>query len=130
MITSFGHLHDPARRYRPVTAHRHLALDVRTLFTDPYLKPEMRELTGRDDPVRANVLAQPGAIPYVIAQADAIAALVPAADPGLVDIAIGCAGGRHRSVVIADALAALLLERHGLGAEVFHRDIHRPVVRR
>jgi UPF0042 nucleotide-binding protein len=130
MLKSFGHLHEPRYTGRSVTAYRHLVLDLRDLFRDPYLTPQLRELTGRDDAVRANVLAQPGALAYIHAHAAAIAATVAPAQPGLVDVAIGCAGGRHRSVVIADAIAAVLHHHHVLGAEIHHRDIHRPVVRR
>ncbi|MFI5584578.1 ATPase [Amycolatopsis sp. NPDC051758] len=131
MLKSFGHLHEPIYTGRTAAAdHRHLVLDVRALFADPYLKPEMREMTGRDDAVRANVLAQPGAVAYVIAHAEAIAATVAPAKPGLVDASVGCAGGRHRSVVIAEALSLVLAHGYGIAAEIHHRDIHRPVVRR
>jgi RNase adaptor protein for sRNA GlmZ degradation len=131
MLKSFGHLHEPVYPGQSATTdHKHLVLDVRNLFADPYLKPELREMTGRDDAIRRNVLAQPGAVPYVIAYAEAIAATVAPAQPGMVDVAIGCAGGRHRSVVIAEALYLVLANGYGIAAEIHHRDIHRPVVRR
>lgn len=131
LLTSFGHLHAPLYPGRTApTEHRHLMLDVRNLFADPYLKPHLRELTGRDYAIRHNVLKQPGATDYVIAYAAAIAATVAPAQPGMVDVAIGCAGGRHRSVVLAEALYLVLARGYGIAAEVHHRDIHRPVVRR
>ncbi len=127
VVESFGYLHGPASSL--VTEAPHLVLDLRTLFRDPHVTPELRYSTGRDDAVRANVLDQPGAIEYLRAQAAAIAALVPAATPDVVTVAVGCAGGRHRSVVAAEALALLLTDT-GIGTEVYHRDIRRPVVQR
>ena len=49
--------------------------------------------------------------------------------PGPVTIAVGCTGGRHRSVVIADETARRL-RRTGVPAAVTHRDISRPVITR
>ncbi len=131
-LKSFGylHLHKKAQRGQSAPEHRHMTLDVRSLFADPYLQPELREMTGRDDAIRANVLRQPGAQAYVIAHAEAIAATATPAQPNLVDVAIGCAGGRHRSVVIAEALYLVLARGYGIAAEVRHLDIHRPVIRR
>ncbi|MDP1788749.1 MAG: RNase adapter RapZ, partial [Rhodoglobus sp.] len=40
-------------------------------------------------------------------------------------IAIGCTGGKHRSVAVADALAALLRENPGIAVSVKHRDLGR-----
>ncbi|AGM10128.1 putative P-loop ATPase protein [Amycolatopsis keratiniphila] len=127
VIESFGYLHEDSK---PLTSSSsHLVIDVRNLFRDPHVTPALRYSTGRDDAVRANVLDQVGALEFVRAQAAAIAALVPAATPNVVTVAVGCAGGRHRSVVIAEALA-LLLAGDGIDAEVYHRDIRRPVVQR
>lgn len=127
VFESFGYLH-PAEPLVVTTPH--LVLDVRELFRDPHLSPELRYSTGRDDAVRANVLDQPGAIEYLQAQAAAIAALVPAAAPHVVTVAVGCAGGRHRSVVVVEALALLLFAWWGIDSEIYHRDIRRLVVTR
>lgn len=127
MIESFGYLHGPPRPL--VTDTPHLTIDLRRLFRDPHVTPALRYSTGRDDAVRANVLDQPGALEFLHGQSAAIAALVPSLTPNVVVVAVGCAGGRHRSVVIAEALA-LLLAGDGISVEVFHRDIRRPVVRR
>ncbi|MFE3781932.1 ATPase [Amycolatopsis sp. NPDC059090] len=132
VITSFGYLHAGPRARAYETPM--LTLDVRELFRDPHLRPELRELTGRDDAIRANVLDQPGAIEFVRAQAAAVAALVPGLtrvgpQARVAEVAVGCAGGRHRSVVIAEALA-LVLQAQGIGSDVQHRDIRRPVVLR
>ncbi|MBB5852516.1 RNase adapter RapZ [Amycolatopsis umgeniensis] len=127
MIESFGYLHGPPRPL--VTDTPALMIDLRRLFRDPHVSPALRYRTGRDDAVRANVLDQPGAMEFLHGQAAAIAALVPSVSPDVVTVAVGCAGGRHRSVVIAEALA-LLLSGDGISTEVFHRDIRRPVVRR
>ncbi|HEY3504781.1 MAG TPA: RNase adapter RapZ [Actinocatenispora sp.] len=130
MLKSFGHLHEPIYPHRPAMPQAHLVLDVRKLFADPYLKPHLRAMTGRDHAIRNNVLNQPGAEAYVIAHAEAIAATVTPAQPDLVTVAVGCAGGRHRSVVIAEALYLVLAHGYGIAAEIHHRDIHRPVVHR
>ncbi|MFI5611330.1 ATPase [Amycolatopsis sp. NPDC051903] len=132
VIRSFGYLHGVPRDVAIVPTQ--LVIDVRELFRDPHMRPEFRELTGRDDVIRANVLDQPGAIEFIRAQAAAIATLVPGMsarqpNPLVVNVAVGCAGGRHRSVVIAEALA-VLLHQQGIGSDVRHLDIRRPVVQR
>jgi UPF0042 nucleotide-binding protein len=133
-LESFGFLHEAVASSGLVRERPQLVVDVRDLFRDPHHDPAARQLTGRDDAIRARVLDQPGAIEYVQAQAAAIASLVPAASAErpsarVIKIAVGCAGGRHRSVVIAESMS-LLLNQHGIGNHVSHRDIRRPVVSR
>lgn len=123
VITSFGYRHDAP----PPAA---VTLDVRTLLRDPHVDPRFRRLTGHDPVVRAHVLSTPGAAGLLIAAGLLVAGLlVDVAGPAgiRVDVAIGCAGGRHRSVALADLLA---VELAGLGhrAVVEHRDIGRPVL--
>jgi RNase adaptor protein for sRNA GlmZ degradation len=126
VVTSFGYLHGPAP-YADIT------LDVRTHLRDPHLDPCVRELTGRDGVVRARVLATPGARGLIEGITTATKALLlgPGSAPEchLVRVAIGCAGGRHRSVVLADHIAARLALA-GWEATTTHLDIHRPVVTR
>ena len=124
LVASFGYLHgDPPRA--------DVLVDVRDHLRDPHTDPAFRELTGHDTAVMERVLATPGASALIDALAAAAAALLPGAcrTGRLIRIAVGCAGGRHRSVVIADAVAARLALA-GWGTEAVHLHIHRPVVKR
>jgi RNase adapter protein RapZ len=103
-----------------------LVLDVRFL-TNPYWDPELRPLTGADEPVRSYVSGQ-GPYREFISRLEALLDLVV---PGYVTegksyltIAVGCTGGRHRSVVVAAELARFFRER-GLPVSIDHRDIGR-----
>ncbi|NBE83628.1 RNase adapter RapZ [Micromonospora rubida] len=101
-------------------------LDARFL-PNPYWVPELREHTGREEAVSAYVLGQEGADAFVGTYAD----LVNATTVGFeregkryLTVAVGCTGGKHRSVAIAEELAARL--RHaGLAAKAQHRDLGR-----
>ncbi|WP_320066962.1 RNase adapter RapZ [Micromonospora sp. RTGN7] len=101
-------------------------LDARFL-PNPYWVPELRENTGRDEAVSSYVLGQEGAEAFVGTYAD----LVNATTAGFeregkryLTVAVGCTGGKHRSVAIAEELAARL--RHsGLAANAQHRDLGR-----
>jgi UPF0042 nucleotide-binding protein len=128
VVYSFGFLHDTY----VLDSRPHLVADVRTLFRDPHHDPAFRELTGHSKAVRVRVLSQPGAVEFVNGQAAAIAAVLPGDtgnQAGPITMAIGCAGGRHRSVVLAQAIADRLTAR-GLRVEVRHLHIDRPVVSR
>ncbi len=127
-LYSFGYLHDT----QVFTWRPHFIVDVRKLFRDPHHDPQFRELTGHHHAVQARVLTQSGAQQFVAAQTAAVAAVLPADenDPAeIISIAIGCAGGRHRSVVLVEAVAADLAFR-GVRVEVRHLHIERPVVSR
>ncbi|WP_037918697.1 RapZ C-terminal domain-containing protein [Actinacidiphila yeochonensis] len=119
-IISFGYLHGP-------TPAADFAQDLRS-FRDPHVDPAMRQLTGRDQAVITKVLGTPG-VPAVINTL----ALACAARSGYGDrpvtAAVGCAGGRHRSVVVINTVARLLREQ-GYDVTVQHRDLARPVVTR
>ncbi len=99
-------------------------VDVRFL-ANPFWIAELRHLSGRDAPVREYVLGLPGALTFVDRY---VAALEPVIDGYLqedkhyVTIAVGCTGGKHRSVVIADALAARLRQT-GQRVTVTARDL-------
>jgi len=101
-------------------------LDARFL-PNPYWVPELREHTGREEAVSAYVLGQEGADAFVASYAD----LVNATTTGFeregkryLTVAVGCTGGKHRSVAIAEELASRL--RHsGLAANAQHRDLGR-----
>ncbi|MDT8916249.1 RNase adapter RapZ [Amycolatopsis sp. PS_44_ISF1] len=126
-IESFGYLHTGGAA--PEAAD--LVLDVRHALKDPHVAPELRQLTGRDAAVRANVLRQPGAGDLVAGVVATALALRPSADARsmLVHVAIGCQGGRHRSVVLATEVAARLFAA-GFGVHVQHSHLDRPVVAR
>ena len=124
VVTSFGYLHgDPPKA--------DLTVDVRHHLRDPHLDPAMREMTGLDVAVIEQVLSTPGANGLIDALVAAASALLPAACRAgwLVTVAIGCAGGRHRSVVLADAVRARL-SLAGWGAETEHLHIGEAVVER
>lgn len=99
-------------------------VDVRFL-ANPYWVSELRHLSGRDAPVRDYVLGLPGATTFVDRY---VAALEPVIegylheDKRYVTIAVGCTGGKHRSVAIADELAQRLRAR-GHRVAVTARDL-------
>ncbi|UZN01534.1 RNase adapter RapZ [Cellulomonas sp. S1-8] len=98
--------------------------DVRFL-SNPYWITELRHLSGRDAPVRDYVLGLPGARTFVDRYVDA---LEPVLDGYLHEekryatIAVGCTGGKHRSVAISEAVGARLRER-GHRVQVTARDL-------
>lgn len=123
VVTSFGYRHAPAPQAT-------IVVDVRDLLHDPRVDPELRQLTGLDARVRQRVLATPGALALI----DHVVLLVQgllqeAGDPRRVrvDVAVGCAGGRHRSVALAERIAKAL-DQYGVVVELEHRDVHRPVL--
>jgi UPF0042 nucleotide-binding protein len=100
--------------------------DMRFL-PNPYWIPELRELTGRDAEVNDFVVSRPGAAEFL----DTYAALIHGVADGylvegkrFVTIAIGCTGGKHRSVAIAENLAVRLV-KVGVESAVIHRDLGR-----
>jgi RNase adaptor protein for sRNA GlmZ degradation len=122
-IVSFGYLHgDPPGA--------DITLDLREVLRDPHVSPEMRELTGLSTVVQDHVMNTPGAVPITKKLCNLVRAyLPPKLDAGnKVSVAVGCGGGRHRSVVIANWLADYL-RMHGVQSSVSHRDMHRPVVK-
>ncbi len=119
-FTSFGHKHGTPRDADTI-------IDVRFL-PNPHWEPTLRPLTGFD----------PQVVDY-IGQGGKLQAFYDLLDPMLdflipeyigegkahLGIAIGCTGGRHRSVAIAEALAARFRGRDDVEVEVAHRDIGR-----
>jgi UPF0042 nucleotide-binding protein len=103
-----------------------LLFDVRFL-PNPHWVDELRPLPGTDERVRTYVTEQPAYAPFL----SRLEGLLDVVVPGYVDegksyltIAVGCTGGHHRSVVVADELARYFRER-GLPATVDHRDLDR-----
>ncbi|WP_353827630.1 RNase adapter RapZ [Agromyces sp. SYSU T0242] len=104
-----------------------LVADARFL-PNPFWEPELRSLSGQDDDVSDYVLGQVGAREFLDAY---VAALRPVLDGYQREnkrhamIAIGCTGGKHRSVALARELAARLASIPGLAVSVKHRDLGR-----
>lgn len=103
-----------------------MVLDCRFL-PNPHWVDELRPKTGRDKAVRRYVLDNPQTGEFL----EALEGLLDVVLPGFVaegksylTIAVGCTGGRHRSVVIADELAGRLRKR-GFEPRVLHRDVKR-----
>ena len=102
-----------------------LLFDVRFL-PNPHWVDELRPYSGRDAPVREYVLSQPATGPFVAALRQLLDVVVPGyvrEGKRYLTIAIGCTGGRHRSVTIGEDLAAYLRETFALPVNVQHRDL-------
>jgi UPF0042 nucleotide-binding protein len=101
--------------------------DVR-FMQNPYYVPELRQLSGRTEAVRAFVLDQPPARRFLDFLTDFLEFAIPAyvaEGKTRLTIAIGCTGGYHRSIVITEELAAWL-RTQGFGpVAVFHRELER-----
>lgn len=103
-----------------------IVLDVRFL-PNPHWVETLRELSGVEAPVRDYVLEQEGTAPFLDRTRDLFAILLPgyqAEGRHYLTVAIGCTGGRHRSVVLAEELARFV-EDKGFSAKVVHRDVDR-----
>ncbi len=103
-----------------------LMFDVRFL-PNPHWEPELRPLTGLDDAVRRYVFSYQEAGEFLAKTADMLDFLLPhyeAEGKSYLTIAVGCTGGRHRSVALAEAIGAHLRET-GVDTSVHHRDIDR-----
>ena len=100
--------------------------DVRFL-PNPHWIEELKPLTGLDEPVREYVLSQPDAVEFV--GPDRRPARVPAArltsrrESPTSRVAIGCTGGHHRSVALAEEMAGRI--RAAGSSLVYHRDLKR-----
>jgi UPF0042 nucleotide-binding protein len=125
-VTSFGYGHRDADGKPVPPPAADVTIDVRAHFRDPHVDPGLRYLTGADGPVIEAVMTTPGVPALIDATVAQVEAFRDAPAPCPVTVAVGCAGGRHRSVVIAAFIAALLPGKVGL----VHRDIHRPVITR
>jgi len=118
-ITSFGFKYG-----LPMDANN--VVDVRFL-ANPYWVDELRHLTGQDPPVRDYVMGKDLAQEFVARFVRALACTLP----GYVDqrrhqvaLAVGCTGGRHRSVAVSEAIAAAF-RKQGIRVRVTHRDVGR-----
>jgi UPF0042 nucleotide-binding protein len=104
-----------------------LVVDVRFL-PNPFWIPELRDKTGRDAPVRDYVLSQEGCAEFI----DRYLELLGLVGAGYrregkhyITVAIGCTGGKHRSVAISEEIARRLSDNTPMTVSVAHRDLGR-----
>ena len=101
-----------------------LVFDVRFL-DNPHYEASLRELTGRDPEVAAFVAADPGLEPFITGLTGMLGPLLPRYQregKSYLTLALGCTGGRHRSVLVAERLAAWLRDK-GYPVTLVHRDL-------
>ena len=118
-VISFGYKHG-------------IPLDVDVVFDcrflpNPFWVEELRPFSGKDEPVREYVLGQPESLDFLDKVDALLKSILPAfarEGKSYLTIAMGCTGGRHRSVTLAQELAARL-SGDGEPVSVFHRDIDR-----
>src|SRR5690606_36075338 len=118
-VVSFGYKYG-----LPVDAE--IVIDCRFL-PNPHWVPELRPMTGLDAPVREYVLNRPGAKEFLDGYEEVfgvVAAGYVREGKEYATLAVGCTGGKHRSVAVAEELAARLRER-GMDVQVTHRDVGR-----
>ena len=103
-----------------------MVIDMRFL-PNPHWVPELRPLTGLDDNVLRYVLSQPAAADFL----DRLEGLLDVVYSGFVQerkqyitLAVGCTGGKHRSVAIAEEIGTRMIQQ-GVDALVVHRDLGR-----
>ena len=103
-----------------------MVFDCRFL-SNPYWNPDLRALDGRDAAVQAHVSADPRYAPFFERVAGMMELLLPAYEEegkSHLSVAFGCTGGQHRSVTLAESLAADLA-REGRQVSVRHRELER-----
>ena len=118
-LISFGYKHG-----LPLDAD--LVLDCRFL-PNPHWVDELRPFTGREAPVRDYVLSQPDAEPFIAGFTTLLENLIPGymrEGRRYLTLAVGCTGGKHRSVAVAEELGARLASP-GVEVRVTHRDLGR-----
>jgi UPF0042 nucleotide-binding protein len=118
-VLSFGYKHG-------LPLDTDLVIDCRFL-PNPHWVDELRPLTGLDEPVRRYVLDQDVTADFLTELTSLLRLLMPSyvkEGKSYLTIALGCTGGRHRSVAIAEQVAGALREL-GFAPKVSHRDIDR-----
>ena len=118
-LTSFGYKHGVPR-------DADLLFDVRFL-PNPHWVPELKPLRGTDAPVADYVMGQPDAKEFLEKVKGMLEFLIPryqAEGKSYLSIGIGCTGGHHRSVCLAEELGRWL-EEQGIAVAVRHRDVER-----
>ena len=118
-VRSFGFKHGPPRDVD-------LMFDVRFL-PNPHWQPELRPLTGTDKAVHDYVFGNEDTVTFVSKATDMLDFLVPrfmAEGKSYLSIGVGCTGGHHRSVAIAEELGRWF-DNKGVEVNVVHRDIEK-----
>jgi UPF0042 nucleotide-binding protein len=116
-VSSFGFA-------RGVPPAADLVFDMRYL-DNPHWQPDLRELTGLDEPVGAHIRKDEAFAANFARIRDLLIDLLPryaAQGKSYVNIAFGCTGGRHRSVFMAEQIAAAL-RAGGFSPTVLHRNL-------
>lgn len=104
-----------------------MVADARFL-PNPFWVPELRAHTGQDDVVSQYVLGQNGAAEFVDAYAKALAPVLAGyqrENKRHAVIAVGCTGGKHRSVAIVEELVSRIAPLPGVAVSIKHRDLGR-----
>jgi RNase adapter protein RapZ len=104
-----------------------LVSDAR-FIPNPHWKEELRAKTGNDSEVSEYVLSQPGVEPFLehyVAGLKLVLAGYRRENKRFATIAIGCTGGKHRSVAIANQIARILADEDDVKISVQHRDLGR-----
>jgi len=104
-----------------------LVFDVRFL-TNPYWNPSLKPLSGLEEPVRDFVLSQPAARRFLELVTELLELTAPAyraEGKEQLRVALGCTGGYHRSIALAEELAARLSKLPGASVAIFHRELER-----
>lgn len=123
-ITSFGFKYG-------IPTDADLVFDVRFL-PNPYYIEELRPLTGNDAPIRNFVMDNPVAKDFLKKLTDMISFLIPnyiLEGKNRLEIAVGCTGGKHRSVTLANALYEAL-QGGNYVVKIDHRDIEKDAIRK
>jgi len=118
-IVSFGYKYG-------VPLDADLLMDVRFL-PNPHYDDTLRPFTGKDDVIQDYVMNHPSGKEFIKIFGEFVSFLIPHyIDEGRfsLTIAVGCTGGKHRSVVIALKLSETL-SKLGVDANIIHRDIHK-----
>jgi RNase adapter protein RapZ len=104
-----------------------VVLDVR-LLDNPFFVKELRHLPGTDPAVQEFVKGQPDSLEFIRLIEELLVFSLPRYEregKSYLTIAVGCTGGRHRSVVVTATLAEHLRQKTGLPIVVLHRDVGR-----
>ncbi|HEY9495216.1 MAG TPA: RNase adapter RapZ [Intrasporangium sp.] len=104
-----------------------VVLDMRFL-PNPYWVPELKPLNGQDEAVAEFVMQQAGAEEFLDRASDLLETMIEGyirEGRRYVTVAIGCTGGKHRSVATAEALSARIGQPEGVDTFIVHRDLGR-----
>ncbi len=109
-----------------------LVFDVRFL-PNPYYIEELKPLNGNDELVQSYVMKFPQSVEFLQKLVEMVSYLIPyyiEEGKNQLVISIGCTGGKHRSVTLANKLFQQLQERKDFGVRIEHRDIGKDAIRK